>query len=351
MRPYRREIGFTSLGNPYAYTVFLVPRVTPEILNCVVYLFESVEAAELGTAPGGTGFLTYCGDVWPGHFYVVTAGHVVKAGATVVRLNTKPQGGEPAGSEAISITTWLPGDPDDLAVAPIEPPDEYRHDIAAIPMQAYLDEDQATEGVIGVGDECLIPGRFLRHQGGDRNRPLIRFGNVAAWPAERIHIERLGHSQESVFIEARSLSGYSGSPVFAYQGARISEDSMWVEPGTEPTRFWFLGVDYLHFNDFAEVVGADRKTPVSPTQFAKEHSGFAAVIPAWRVCDLLNADVLRRQREENEEMWEKERPSDTEAELDTSTSESEFERFDDLTHKLANTPKSEVDELRKKESG
>ena len=289
-----------------------MPRVTPEVLNCVVYLFKSQEAAREGREPGGTGFLTYCGTEWPGHYYVVTAGHVVQGGATVVRLNTKMTGGDPAGSEAISIPVeaWLPAHSDDLVAASIEPPDFDRHDVSAIPMDAYLDEEQAADGVIGVGDDCLIPGRFLRHQGKERNRPLIRFGNVAAWPSEWVHIESLKREQESIFIEARSLSGYSGSPVFAYQGASISDDSMWVEPATEPTRFWFLGVDYVHFTDFAQLMKEDRRTAASPSRYVKEHSGFAGVIPAWRVCELLNAKVFEDEREEREKMWVEQRRGD-----------------------------------------
>lgn len=49
-------------------------------------------------------------------------------------------------------------------------------------------------------------GRFVTHDGKQRNLPTVRFGNLATMPWEPVLTER-GLRQESFLVEARSLSG------------------------------------------------------------------------------------------------------------------------------------------------
>ena len=42
--------------------------------------------------------------------------------------------------------------------------------------------------------------------------PILRMGNLAAYPQERVQVE--GVEMDAYLIEARSIGGLSGSPVF-----------------------------------------------------------------------------------------------------------------------------------------
>lgn len=70
---------------------------------------------------------------------------------------------------------------------------------------------------IGPGDDVARLGRFITHDGRQRNKPLARFGNIAMMHdnAEPIEIAP-GRHQVGLLVECRSLSAFSGSPVFVY---------------------------------------------------------------------------------------------------------------------------------------
>jgi len=66
-------------------------RVDPNVLDCALYLYPSVEDAENGERAGGSGFVVGVpATPGPGFFiYAVTNRHIIEdARATVVRLNT-----------------------------------------------------------------------------------------------------------------------------------------------------------------------------------------------------------------------------------------------------------------------
>jgi hypothetical protein len=65
---------------------------------------------------------------------------------------------------------------------------------------------------IGIGDAVFITGLFSHHPGKARNLRVIRVGNIAAMPDEPVKTQR--GEMEAYLIEARSLGGLSGSPVF-----------------------------------------------------------------------------------------------------------------------------------------
>ncbi len=69
----------------------------------------------------------------------------------------------------------------------------------------------------GVGDEVVMIGRFVAHDGRVRNAALARFGNIAMMPGEPVTDGR-GMKVEAFLVEMRSLSGFSGSPAFIYMG-------------------------------------------------------------------------------------------------------------------------------------
>jgi hypothetical protein len=102
---------------------------------------------------------------------------------------------------------------------------------------------------VGPGDEVYFMGRFIAHDGKQRNTPIVRFGSIAMMPREPVHQTQRAFDQESFLIEARSLSGFSGSPVMLYippfsHRFRAGKYA-WDEKGLAPTTtMLLLGLDW-----------------------------------------------------------------------------------------------------------
>jgi hypothetical protein len=80
-------------------------------------------------------------------------------------------------------------------------------------MSAGADEDGTH---IGLGDEVCIPALFTRGTGRRLNLPSVRMGALALMPTEPVRTRSgaVEIDMEAYLIEARSLGGLSGAPVF-----------------------------------------------------------------------------------------------------------------------------------------
>lgn len=288
-----------------ARTSVSMPRIHDNDLDVVVFLFPDAAAARTGDQAGGTGFLVGVPLVTPWYqIYVVTCSHVVKEGrAPVIRVNTRS-----GGAEVIDVPAdaWIHHpDGDDLAIHPIDMDDEHRW--ACVHRDQLLTEVEMNRRGIGPGDDVFMVGRFIYHDGGLSNKPAARFGNLAMMP-ERIKQEaRAGFMQESFLVECRSLSGFSGSPVFVQVNGAIPRPhgaGVWdrqppsnpkvklISQTTNEVRSWLLGVDWGHVQSRERAIGP------GATHFWTPNSGMAAVVPVWRLDALLDLPELVRKREE-----------------------------------------------------
>jgi hypothetical protein len=290
----------------YVWTNVRMPPIQADYLECVVYLYTSVEAAEVSGAGGGTGFIVAVKSGMDDHHYcyIVTNSHVIKEGMSpVVRLTTRKGGNE--------ILDLLPSDwthhpdGDDLAACPIDIT-LGTHKFAGIMIHNNAVTKEKLDGVnewITVGNDVFMCGRFKNHEGKYTNTPSARFGNIAMLPQEPIRHER-GHDQESYLVEMRSLSGFSGSPVFVY----TSKPHLYRDPDTEKVNtVWqhnafvhFLGVDWCHIHDYERVRDADG-SKIPEGWKVKNNSGMAGVIPAWKVIELIDSPKFLMQRKTEDE--------------------------------------------------
>ena len=108
-------------------------------------------------------------------------------------------------------------DGDDLAVASV-----FRkvmigiHRHSHIPTQQLLTRAMAQDYEVGIGDEVLMIGRFINHQGRLHNQPAVRFGSISVMDRP-ISNSAIGQDQLSYSVEMRSRTGFSGSPVAVYR--------------------------------------------------------------------------------------------------------------------------------------
>jgi hypothetical protein len=170
-----------------------------------------------------------------------------------------------------------------------------------VPRADFMDSNIVAEMKIGPGDDSFLVGRFINHEGRQQNLPTVRFGCIAQMPSEPI-VQDDGFEQESFLVEARSIGGYSGSPVFVFIPPGSLRDGVedWVPHkilmGHGP---WLLGVDWGHINDW-EPVRNELGRPVNPTNPSamqvKMNTGMMAVVPAWKLAELLDEGPIADHR-------------------------------------------------------
>jgi hypothetical protein len=112
-------------------------------------------------------------------------------------------------------------------------------------------------------------------------------------PSEPILNSNTGLSQESILIETHSITGHSGSPVFVQRKPMTAVPGLPVLPMFH--REWFLGIDWGHISHSEDVVDEGGKRHPDGWR-VKSNSAIAAVVPAWKLVDLLNVRQLVNQR-------------------------------------------------------
>jgi hypothetical protein len=255
-----------------------MPQILPDYLETVFYVYDNEDAANNARprwGTGGTGFfvaMPFEGVQNEGGLYAVTAAHVVQKKQSVcLRFSNRD------GSLVllpIKRNDWhLHPDGEDIAVAPI---DDSALQVGAIPPQQFLTDEIIQRYAIGLGDETFVVGRFINHEGKQRNTPTVRFGNIAMMPSEPIPNPSTRRPRPAYLVETRSQSGYSGSPVFVYINAgtpRVMGNATGsLLSGQGP---WLLGVLW----------GYTEATAAKYNHLQVFQTGLAAVVPVPRLAE------------------------------------------------------------------
>jgi hypothetical protein len=223
----------------------------------------------------------------------------------------------------------------DVAVKPLELGAHIRW--RAVSIEEFLTKETMAEFNIWPGDDTFLIGRLVVQSGKQKNTPVVRFGNLSmlADPDELIDMSPYGE-HEAFLVECRSVSGFSGSPVFLTttqtylpkdgrppeqwqysSGPVISVNKinheiadtgetgrvrhLWIEGTFGP---WFIGIDRGHVPLYQPAYGLQNgKIDFdSDTEFRVDHNtGIACVIPAWKIVDILNTEALVKQRKRDDE--------------------------------------------------
>ena len=285
MKHYPFLKGVATLGCFHGPWEPVVPRIPDAYLECVVYIYPNTEAAQESKRIGGTGFLvgvTVDGSDSRQVIYVVTNSHVAVKGRAI-RLNTLGGGYEVIPVEQDQWFHHAMGD--DIAVLPIKiSPALHRYQ--CLSPEVFLTRESMLSLNVGQGDDVFFMGRFITHEGKQQNTPVVRFGSIAMMPGEPVHQTEREFDQESFLIEARSLSGFSGSPVMLYIppfSHRFKNGVFsWDENGlSSSTTMLLLGVDWgtMHLVDGALT-----------------NSGIMGVVPVWKLGELLESDDVVEMR-------------------------------------------------------
>jgi len=138
---------------------------------------------------------------------------------------------------------------------------------------------------IQIGSNVFFPGLFVRHTGEHRNQPILRFGQIAGTPTEPIK-PRGSPVMDAILIEARSIGGLSGSPVFVIPG-RPNQDL--------DSPYFLLGMIHGHYGvkDFLDSADA----LFAADEVKSVNMGISIVIPAKHILSTLAHPTLAAHRD------------------------------------------------------
>jgi Trypsin-like peptidase domain len=328
-----------------------MPLIPESFRNSVFYLYRTSRDADAGERNGGTGFFVSVKDEeeLPPFLYAVSNWHVVGPppleNAPVARVNTKA-----GGHETLDGLTWIQHtEGDDLAIARVGlAPEHFSYsavhsDLVMAAAEHGSEGEAAARKIWGPGNEVFFVGRYADHEGREQNEPIVRFGNIASMPDdEKIHNEALQIDQESYIVEARSIGGFSGSPVFVNPQTFIDDDGQW--DFYMGGRTALLGVIWGHTDQFQRVLGPDQETPLPDVEWVKQNVGLMYAVPSWRLREMLmEEDEMAKRRKHAEGVAEESKRKSRGVALDALEAspfrQSDFEdALQRVTRKVADPP-------------
>ncbi len=268
--------------------------INEEIRKCVVFVAIRDNKGEFHTR--GTAFFLgreVEGTNTTNPTYLVTAKHVInKAKETLVEsiwLRHNLKEGDDAWLET-KIENWeTHGTNNSLDVAILKMGVLPEFDNLVIPYGLCANEQVFKENQIGLGDEVFITGLFSHHQGKKKNIPIVRTGNLACLNEEKINTKEHGEI-DAYLVEARSIGGLSGSPVFVNLGVTRFMDGQLKKSEKGPI-FYLIGLIHGHF----DVDETEFESKAEGTSISKINSGIAIVVPFHSINETINDIEARTQ--------------------------------------------------------
>lgn len=262
--------------------------------------FVLVDGAKGDLVPNGTAFFVGVKDRKNpdrGHVYLATARHVISKtpfGALhphiYVRLSKRGGGTDivkiPLISSGPQQSVFLhPDNSVDLAVIP-GLPDESKVDFRFFPDDLLTTREKFSELGIREGSEVFFAGLFTHFLGDSANHPVFRFGRVALLTSEKIPWGKW--KMDLYLLESSSYGGNSGSPVFFHLGSDRNPGMLVVGPPA----IYLAGVMMGAYVD-QQPIGVAETAPVA---VSRANLGISAVIPAWRLHELLTSKAVADRR-------------------------------------------------------
>lgn len=166
-------------------------------------------------------------------------------------------------------------------------------DIVPIPVVMFARSDSIQQHNLGIGDEIFIAGLFKNAKGTAKNIPILRVGNVAMMPQEKILFRvREDEPEKPIHAylgEVRSVGGLSGSPVFIREtiqtrwGYSIAGGPVGNAARFVSGPFWFFGSMIGHWEapiSFGDIKGELR------------NFGIAPIVPCEKILEILVQEEL-----------------------------------------------------------
>jgi hypothetical protein len=285
-------------------------RVPDEVLKSVCFLGRATVDEKSDTASvviGATGFfVAHRSEFDPeiAHLYLVTAKHVTDKLINrefAVRLNTAGSGAEGWAKGHANTRFYIHPDPAvDAAVVRFSFDQSF--DMAPVPTEMFLSDGEIKAGKVGPGDEVFMTGAFLKNIGSARNLPILRTGNIAMFPGSDEKIKTAMGEAEVYLIEARSIGGLSGSPVFVRETVNMLFESGEHRLLSAPGKVHLLGVMHGHWDI---PPGEKNALEIGDGEKGAVNMGIAIVTPAKKILEIIGCEELLEMRRSQAEKKKK----------------------------------------------
>lgn len=165
----------------------------------------------------------------------------------------------------------------------------------AFPIDLIATKNTFEEINIQQTDRVVFPSLLINFMGSSRNYPVFRDGTIALIPNEKVPMKydvgkkEVVTEQEVILVDATSIQGASGSPIFLWPGPRLSGKSYQIG-GTKP---YLLGI----MHGFYPAIPRETlkvETTKSLTMYA-ENSGIAIIFPSWRLMEIIELESLKKR--------------------------------------------------------
>lgn len=268
-------------------TGYLISSEDSQVLFKRTEEYKGIEVESVGSMP---------------FMFLATARHVAEAlegKEFALRINTKNGAHTTIEGHADQKWWYHPTEKKyvDAAVTTFFPPSLRELDIFWVELKDFADEEIIRNAELGVGDEVFIAGLFTEVQETTQNVPIVRIGNLAMMPGEKIPFKD-GKLIDAYLVESRSIGGLSGSPVFVRQTIKMkgyTASKMFVNSKSEELpnnevvylsglgRTYFLGSMIGHWD--------------APTgfHFPKQETvnmGISPMVPAHKIKEILQQPEL-----------------------------------------------------------
>jgi hypothetical protein len=310
--------------------------LTPESMFSVVRIIGDIQDPKGNWIRKaiGTGFCVYVpSEAHPDvrYGYVLTAHHVIKDQKNI-ELEIPDPFEDGALHPRLKMPKWCqPIEKLDLAVAHIKPP----FNIQSLEFGYHIIQDLK----FPLGADFYYIGLL-----DPLNCPMARSGIIGA--LDQAGIEHDGPYRYTAHLaDCRSYGGFSGSPCFVEYPiinleAHTLPSALKISPSELPNEIG--SISYLHllcgmFTQHLNSKNADRIV---------SRTGVGIILRSQEIVEALMTENMKAERE----LWDAEsRIDDEEDHLENvSAIDDEFDSFEDLTKKIVQVPKSEIDEKRKK---
>jgi hypothetical protein len=270
----------------------------------VVFLFSSGSVPLSQPAPIGTAFILQQPIPHKTNQFIpliVTAKHVLNNRKKIfIRFNSL----DPSGPVLVELDLLKAKSENDywehpdigVDIALIRTPHFLTTTYEAIPIDFIATKRTFADEEIKPTDRILFPGLLRNFFGKHINYPVVKDGSIALIPTEKVPLKVMNGNnvistdQEIILINAITIPGFSGSPVFLAPVIRSKNKNMTF--GGKPL---LLGIMSGFFPS------EPRETIKYETTDAKflfeENSGIAIVFPSWRIHEILDQDSYKRRME------------------------------------------------------
>lgn len=218
--------------------------------------------------------------------YGITAKHVIEAikskGLEEVYLRLNMVNGNAMWFKT-EIKDWKFHLDENVDVATIKLSFPHEIDQKFFPLSGSMTNKIKNEHQIEEGDEVFITGLFRHHHGNLNNIPIVRVGNISAFPVEKIQTR--DHLMDGYLIEARSIGGLSGSPVYVNLGLHRHINGG-IKESTSGAIYFLFGMIYGHYD--VNTTAIDEVISDKAISQDRVNTGIAIVTPVSKVIEHLN---------------------------------------------------------------